>query len=79
MSDEESAPKTIPSLKDTGEAMTEDEQRRKTESPGEGHPVGDTSAPNDAPGADNGHVTPPIADDAEKGQTESPAEYPSGR
>ena len=74
MSDEENTPTTIPSLKDTGEAMTEDELRRKTESPDEGYPVGDTSAPNENPGADNAEATPSIADDAEKGQTESPAE-----
>jgi hypothetical protein len=72
MSDEDSAPSTIPSLKDTGEAMTEEEQQRKTESPGEGYPVGDTSAPSEAPGAENAGVTPPIAEDAEKGQTETP-------
>jgi hypothetical protein len=54
--------------------MTEEEQQRKTESSREGYPVGDTSAPNEAPGAENADVTPPIADDAKKGQTESPAE-----
>jgi hypothetical protein len=74
MSDDEQQPTTIPSLKDTGEAMTEEERRRKTQSPDEGYPVDDTSAPNEHPGANNANVTPPIADDAQTGQTESPAE-----
>jgi hypothetical protein len=54
--------------------MTEEERRRKTQSPDEGYPVDDTSAPNEHPGANNANVTPPIADDAQTGQTESPAE-----
>jgi hypothetical protein len=72
MSDQEDPPETIPSLRDTGEAMTEEEEQRRTTSPEAGDQAGDTSPPSDAPGKDNRDVTPEVADDAEKGQTESP-------
>jgi hypothetical protein len=39
MSEKEDQPKTIPSLRDTGEAMTEEEQARKTASPEIGYPA----------------------------------------
>jgi hypothetical protein len=76
MSDEEDEPKTIPSLRDTGEAMTEEEQARKTASPETGYPAGDTEPYEGLTGDEgrvNAEVTPDIEDDAEHGQTESPA------
>ena len=77
MSDQDDEPKTIPSLRDTGEAMTPEETARKATSPGTGYPAGDTE-PYEGLTGDEGRVhaeaTPPIADDAEHGQTESPAE-----
>ena len=77
MSDQDDEPKTIPSLRDTGEAMTPEETARKATSPETGYPAGDTE-PYEGLTGDEGRVnaeaTPPIADDAEHGQTESPAE-----
>jgi hypothetical protein len=77
MSEEEDEPRTIPSLRDTGEAMTEDEEARKSASPGAGYPAGDTE-PHEGLTGDEGRVnaeaTPTVADDAEHGQTESPTE-----
>ena len=77
MSAKEDEPKTIPSLRDTGEAMTDEEEARKTASPEAGYPAGDTE-PYEGLTGDEGRVnaeaTPDIADDAERGQTESPAE-----
>jgi hypothetical protein len=72
MSDQEDKPKTIPSLRDTGEAMTEEEMRRKSSSPEAGDQAGDTSPQTDAPGKDNRDAAPEVGDDARKGQTESP-------
>jgi hypothetical protein len=70
MSDQDE-PRTIPSLRDTGEAA------RQTASPDTGYPAGDTE-PYDGLTGDEGRVnadaTPDIADDAEHGRTESPAE-----
>ena len=76
MSDQDE-PRTIPSLRDTGEAPTEEEEARQTASPDTGYPAGDTE-PYDGLTGDEGRVnadaTPDIADDAEHGRTESPAE-----
>jgi hypothetical protein len=77
MSEKEDEPKTIPSLRDTGEAMTEEEQARKTSSPETGYPAGDTEPYEGLTGDEgraNAEATPDIADDAKHGQTESPAE-----
>lgn len=75
MSDQEEEPQTIPSLRDTGEAMTEGEEARKTTSPETGYPAGDTE-PYEGLTGDEGRVnaeaTPDTADDADEGQTESP-------
>ncbi len=76
MSEKEDEPRTIPSLRDTGEAMTE-EEARKTASPETGYPTGDTEPYEGLTGNEgrvNAEATPAIADDAEHGQTESPAE-----
>ncbi|MEA2322628.1 MAG: hypothetical protein QOD81_2478 [Solirubrobacteraceae bacterium] len=77
MSDQQDEPQTIPSLRETGEAMSEEEEARKTSSPGAGHPAGDTEPYGGLEGdegRDNAGVTPPIADDAVEGQTKSPPE-----
>lgn len=75
MSDQEEEPQTIPSLRGMGEAMTEEEEARKTTSPEAGYPAAKTE-PYEGLTGDEGRVnaeaTPDIADDAEKGQTESP-------
>ena len=76
MTEHEDKPQTIPSLKDTGEDMTEEQQARKTKSPEDGYPAA-TTAPYGGLGGDEGQVnadaTPKIADDAENRQTATPA------
>jgi hypothetical protein len=77
MSENADEPKTIPSLRDTGEAMTQEEEARKTASPKTGYPAGDTEPYEGVTGKEgrvNAEATPAIADDAEHGQTQSPAE-----
>lgn len=41
MSEHEDQPKTIPSLRDTGEAATPEQEERQTQSPEAGYPVGE--------------------------------------
>jgi hypothetical protein len=79
MSNHQDEPETIPSLKDTGEDMSEEEQARKTQSPPPGYPSDTTSPERGLTGQEgdvNAKVTPKIADDAAHGQTQTPA--PSG-
>jgi hypothetical protein len=75
MSDQEDQPQTIPSLRETGKAMSEEEERRQSSSPEAGHPAGETEPPGGAEqeGRRNAEATPDIADDAEEGQTTFPA------
>jgi hypothetical protein len=75
MSNQEEEAETIPSLRDTGEDMTEEEEARKATSPEAGYPAGDTEPTEGLTGDEgrvNAEVTPDIADDAEEGQTKSP-------
>jgi hypothetical protein len=76
MTTSDDEPTTIPNLKDTGQEMTDAEMARKTTSPGEGYPAGTTQPQpglTDDEGRVNADVTPTIADDAEHGQTATPA------
>jgi hypothetical protein len=77
MDEKEGEPRTIPSLRDTGEAMTEEEEARKTASPEAGYPAGDTEPHEGLTGEEgrvNAEATPAVADDAEHGQTASASE-----
>ena len=76
MTDHEDKPKTVPSVSDTDQAVTEEQRARASESPEVGYPAG-TTDPHEGLSGDEGQVnadaTPTIADDAEAGQTQVPA------
>jgi hypothetical protein len=76
MSNHQDEPETIPSLKDTGEDLSGEEQARKTQSPPPGYPSDTTSPQRGLTGQEgnvNAEMTPKIADDAAHGQTQTPA------
>ena len=76
MTEHEDDPQTVPTVKDTDAAMTDEQRARQTRSPEDGYPVG-TTDPQGGLDGDEGRVNadaaPDIADDAEKGETATPA------